>query len=329
MSKLFKLKEWLTIAEAATHFSSAFGEQVEKKDIFRLALDGHLKLSVNLVNFAKARIGTVGGLEDAVYYDSPSIFTPELLKRLLSDGVELEQDIAQITVLKSLKLSEDKYINLDDEIITVGGTWDLSMWGAEQLDLEHEYQMLTDGPAVTLETIEGVFLQRGNQVCQLQESFEQNEFEKGSKASGELLERTIIEKNISKKAARKLHEDYRASRAEYLEKRSETAKENDYYPMGGLPNDAVYVVKSDEVLRFLSSLGEDTQGSGSSLGARERNTLLVLLATMCDQANFDYNQRGISKAIEAATEEMGARVSDDTIRKVLSQIPAALESRNK
>ena len=50
---------------------------------------------------------------------------------------------------------------------------------------------------------------------------------------------------------------------------------------------------------------------------------------MCQQASFDYTQRGISKAIEAATEEMGVRVSDDTIRKVLAQIPDALESRKK
>ena len=89
----------------------------------------------------------------------------------------------------------------------------------------------------------------------------------------------------------------------------------------------VSIQRLDALARVLNE--EHAVHPVSDLNARERNTILVLLAAMCKQANFDYSQRGISKAIEAATEEMGARVSDDTIRKVLSQIPEALESRRK
>lgn len=59
MSKLFKLKEWLTVPDAARHLSIAFGEEVSEPDVLRLALDGHLKLSVNFVNHARARRGKV------------------------------------------------------------------------------------------------------------------------------------------------------------------------------------------------------------------------------------------------------------------------------
>ncbi len=52
MSKLFKLKEWLTLPDAAKHLAIAFGEEVGEADVLRLALDGHLKLSVNFVNKA-------------------------------------------------------------------------------------------------------------------------------------------------------------------------------------------------------------------------------------------------------------------------------------
>ena len=57
MSKLLKLKEWLTTDEAAKRLSISAGEEVTEADILRLALDGHLTLSVYLVNHAKALTG--------------------------------------------------------------------------------------------------------------------------------------------------------------------------------------------------------------------------------------------------------------------------------
>lgn len=56
-SKLFRLKEWLTLAEAANYLSTIFGESVCVADVLRLGLDRHLKLSVNFVNHATARRG--------------------------------------------------------------------------------------------------------------------------------------------------------------------------------------------------------------------------------------------------------------------------------
>ena len=80
MNKLFKLKQWLNIDETAHHLSSILGETVEKKDIFRLALDGHLSLSVDFVNHTQARLGNIVGIEDVEWYELPDIFTPDELK---------------------------------------------------------------------------------------------------------------------------------------------------------------------------------------------------------------------------------------------------------
>ncbi len=57
MSKLFKLKEWLTIDEAAEHLTSVLGELIEEKDIYRLALDGYLQLSINIINGTQVHKG--------------------------------------------------------------------------------------------------------------------------------------------------------------------------------------------------------------------------------------------------------------------------------
>lgn len=55
MSKLFKLKEWVTIKEAAQHLSIVLSEEVLEKDVLRLGVDRKLKISVNFLNQTSAR----------------------------------------------------------------------------------------------------------------------------------------------------------------------------------------------------------------------------------------------------------------------------------
>lgn len=48
--KLLLLKEHILIPDAAKYLTAAFGYEVTKADIFRFALDGHLRMSVYCVN---------------------------------------------------------------------------------------------------------------------------------------------------------------------------------------------------------------------------------------------------------------------------------------
>jgi hypothetical protein len=57
LKKLLKLKEWLTVPDAARHLSILFGEDLSEADVLRLGLDGHLTLSVDFVNHAQAQCG--------------------------------------------------------------------------------------------------------------------------------------------------------------------------------------------------------------------------------------------------------------------------------
>lgn len=50
---LWKLREWLTISQAAEYLSSKIDDDVSEADILRLGLDGQLKLSVNLPSGTK------------------------------------------------------------------------------------------------------------------------------------------------------------------------------------------------------------------------------------------------------------------------------------
>ena len=65
------------------------------------------------------------------------------------------------------------------------------------------------------------------------------------------------------------------------------------------------------------------------LTPNERNTLLVIIAALCDYSDIKYQERGAAGEIAKMTEEISAAISDDSIRRALAKIPEALESRRK
>jgi len=191
-SKLLKLKKWLTVPETAKFLSMMINEEVDESDILRLALDGHLKLSVNFVNKANARCGKVVSIEDVELvkinlmgfketkkltdFNESSKFLeciPEDVKGEKNKILEFLNNLPPDIVIRSLYIGDERYLNLEKNIITIEGIWDLPMIGGERLDVEHRYQMLTGGPEVTIIPMEGAFVEYGASViCQLQESYD-------------------------------------------------------------------------------------------------------------------------------------------------------------
>jgi hypothetical protein len=87
MSRLFKLKEWINVGDAAKRLSALFEENVTAADVLRLALDGHLKLSINFVNNAKARGGKIVSWDETEWIMFPNVGLDkeaEWLERILS-----------------------------------------------------------------------------------------------------------------------------------------------------------------------------------------------------------------------------------------------------
>lgn len=110
MSKLFKLKEWLTLEETAKYLSNSFGEEVTKADVLRLALDGQLVLSVYFIGNIVAKIGEIQNSSDD---------------------------------LKSIKIGDQITYSLP-EYESLNGIWDLPMTGGEKFDVEFLYRKLID-----------------------------------------------------------------------------------------------------------------------------------------------------------------------------------------
>lgn len=166
MSKLFKLKEWVTIPDAARHLSQIVNEPVSEADVLQMALDGHLKLTVDFPNRAKARIGRVIPYKDVPHHELPSLDGEGTFT--YADGYPLH-DIKNGEQLQG----ETPFIHFGKEVVSIDGLWDLAMLGNERIDIEFDLQNLIGGPEVTMTNIEGTFLNRSDGTwAALQDRFE-------------------------------------------------------------------------------------------------------------------------------------------------------------
>jgi hypothetical protein len=156
LKKLLSLKEWITVPEAARHLGLLFEEDVSEADVLRLALDGQLKLSLNLVNGAWCLRGPLVSEENA--------------KRDTSSLDERGRH-----PLEGSMIHDGRVIECGTEVKFVNGVWDLSMLGPERTDIENRYQALTNGPAVGLQFISGPILCRDDGThCEIVTPQEEN-----------------------------------------------------------------------------------------------------------------------------------------------------------
>lgn len=172
--------------------------------------------------------------------------------------------------------------------------WDLPLIGAERFDVEQEYQSLTGGPAVELINIDGAFVESSNGgLHQLQEHYADN-------------------KHFNKENLKKPFHHV-----------------DNYHPSPGLPKDSVLVIRTDTLREFEESINGVTGSKEKALSTNERNTLLTIIAALCDYSAIKHQERGTASQIATMTQEIGAAITDDTIRKILAKIPDALEARSK
>jgi len=82
--------------------------------------------------------------------------------------------------------------------------------------------------------------------------------------------------------------------------------------------------------KTLRGIQENDPGkSERPLSTRARRTLLTIIAALCNEAGIKYQDRGASKRISELTDKIGAAVTDDTIRNIISEIEDAVETRMK
>lgn len=88
-------------------------------------------------------------------------------------------------------------------------------------------------------------------------------------------------------------------------------------------------VRGISVMTQVCGATVSASGGEKPLKTTERDTLLTIIAALCNYSAIKHDVRGAANQIAKLTEELGAMVSEDTVRRALGKIPAALESRMK
>lgn len=190
-SKLFQLKEWLTLDDAIKQLSIEMKEHVSKADIFRLALDKKLTLSTYFPNCALAKLGRVVGGIDIRTKEFPDLDGCTHQKRV-GGGVDIITDSSKPNKVfcmdmrideggTNTTLSDMKFLQLRDAITKIEGVWDLAMLGGERLDIEHALLQEISNLGSTMVNIEGTFVRNGEVWASLQANFKGTKYDRDGK----------------------------------------------------------------------------------------------------------------------------------------------------
>lgn len=347
MKKLFNFKKWLTLSESAKRLTSIFEEDVSEADVLRLGLDGHLILSVNFINNTKARLGKIVDLFDTKWTISrkaEGLSSNERPRFTLKDFDEIPKDAAEkiqlIPIAEQenydvfmtsliLDLDMKKFINLDDNVVSINGIWDLPMIGAELLHIEDLYQKDTGGPKVKFTKNQGLFLKRGSdEICLLQEVVYSDDELVDFEAILNLWALKTPTSRMSNLVTKQEFTD-ETKHTEFSMNQNKDQNLKDCYNQTGRmsDDDFVVVIRSDELINFEQRVREDEQLHEKPLESKERNTLLTLISAILNYSAVDVTSRNATSKIVMMTEDLGAPISDDTIRSILNKLPYAVDSR--
>jgi hypothetical protein len=117
MSKLANLKSWLTLSDTTQYLSEKLKENVSQAELFRLAIDGHITLSIRILEPTMSNIGQAVKADKAEKPDV--IFTPPKLEH----GLFFKKERFDF----------------------VSGIFDLRWGDGVSLTLRNKYQQLTGG----------------------------------------------------------------------------------------------------------------------------------------------------------------------------------------
>jgi hypothetical protein len=156
MHKLFNLKKWLTIGDAARHLTLLFGEAVNEHDVLQLGLDGHLMLSLEFVNTQVARPCAVRATDQDWLSRSGtrSNSVSEAVKAYYSDKV-IENPLESMD-------SGYRVIDIEDQICWLAGHFELPLSFSGYEHVQSEFQRLIGGPEVDRRQGSRIFVGNGH-----------------------------------------------------------------------------------------------------------------------------------------------------------------------
>lgn len=234
-TKLFQLKEWLTIRDAARQLTSMLNEDVSEADIYQLALDGNLIISAYLPNGVDAKKGKLIRYDEVRWEGFPQLDDFEYVKgpdgkiNMVHKKTKPLIHMPDALRIDDVPVQDARWLRLEEQVSRIDGLWDLAMMGAERLDIEHLLLQEISGLSCNSINLEGLFLINGDVWANPQAKF------KGDKLAGD--------------------------------------GKNCFYPAGGLDEfDHILVVRQGSIIDFLTLLNsrdKKPKGRPSKLSSKE------------------------------------------------------------
>lgn len=274
MSKLLKLKRFFTLEEAGRYLSSAFEEDVSVSDIYSFALGRHLILSVKFNSVIEASPGYEFAESELPYSANES---------------------------NSFVSRFGSRVFFEDRVMITEGTFDLSLFGREFMDLNALYMQSIGEVAWECSPVDSVILKKNGFYYKLKGI--ESQIDEGPHV---VPEGRDLDRSESRVDCRTLN----------------------YYAH-------TLVIRKEELDRFISAQDDEATvdpiavEDEKPLATRERNTLLILIGALCKQVGIDPSSLGVAKSVATMTELVGAPVSEETVKNKLDQVAGALERRQK
>jgi hypothetical protein len=143
MSKLYKLKKWVSLSEAANLITDRIKERVQITDVLQLALNDQVAISVFLVNGAYVRQCNPVMLEDVKF----------------NEVIGLKREILHLPAEGRLFFQGEQAYLIEKKVQKLeAGLYDLPLIGGERIDVEHELHQLQSGIERTDVSLENIFV---------------------------------------------------------------------------------------------------------------------------------------------------------------------------
>lgn len=326
-SKLYSLKEWLTLDDAASHLATVLSEKVTTADILQLAIQKRIKLSVNLLSGAYANKGTIRNIYEAQFMLTPSGTSlswlkddepaTSLEKKLRSLGLVKIGDIPRLdeeirsavhdhrvqAIHIGESISDSEIVEFDKGVQVLNGIYDLPMLSAEKMLIEEIYYSKVGGPAIDPWSLEGVWLERDGHIYRLCERMAN---QADHDASG-------TENSIT----------------EWKKRYNDPAR---WFPTDRLPDETAIILRRKNLDAFLASLedSEPEQGRKSNMEEQRAFEVFGLLVELyASQRGPDYHHGSKPKA-SRIVEDMLNAIPDDVTnmgdRKLKEHVGAAIKA---
>jgi hypothetical protein len=187
--------------------------------------------------------------------------------------------------------NNSRYVILKNDFKKIKGVWDLAMVGSEAHYIEHMYQQLTGGPEITLICLEGAFIEGPNGVmCQLQESYDDCEYQSGSKKQLEDIGEYILAYSLKKEEADKLIAKHAENREKFLAEIADKERSEYCYP-GSLPEDSVLVVRTQALIDLQNQIFGQKNDPKNELSPNAEKSYLHIIGALLSCLTGDFKNK--------------------------------------